>query len=552
VSRALTGLSGLSGLHGSSLTQPSVITTMTVGVPGGQQPNLVVRDITNGWDLYTRNPDTVYDYAASCCKLMTILLAYENHSADWVAGTVTMNAQDVTQPLTGVGITLDSMGFASGDVITWQGAGYGLLLASSTECCRVIARTVGDALYVAAGSTGTQGETRFVERMNARAAELGMTNTTFENPYGASASGGVNRNRITARDLTTVCKAAFANSALRTIAQTPSFGIGVTGGRTTTLTAVNYNRFVNGPTNNQQSASDPAVKGGKNGVWTIPGESIFAYSLSQVWTSPAGYELVITTLGSKSLNCLMFDQRGLIAQLVKDFAYLTTGVSTGTDASLSSVKCLVGSDGSIVDESASARTMTATGVTVGTGVIAGSTGSASFAAVTNKLQAADSATLQVASSDATIEQWFSGTAGAVASEILFFCKADTGQREWLCEDFSGQLQIFASSDLANWNSSAVCLSMTADERATLYNGAPHHVALVRASGVWAMYLDGERFGNTVSIATTPDGTAPLMIGSYPSADVAWLGRIDDFRFTLGVARYTAQMVVVSPRKLPRS
>jgi D-alanyl-D-alanine carboxypeptidase (penicillin-binding protein 5/6) len=189
---------------------PTVITSFPIGVPTGQQPNVHVRDTTNGYDLYTLNADAVYEFSGSSTKLMTVLLLLDYKSTVLDTEFTTITSGDVTQPMPP--FSLNMAGFQAGDVISLRGLLAGVLLPSGTDACQAIARVIGNFIYAQAGNTGNQGAVRFVEQMNIRAAGLGMTNTTFRNEYGGSKTFGpdVVRNEISARDLSTVCTAALA------------------------------------------------------------------------------------------------------------------------------------------------------------------------------------------------------------------------------------------------------------------------------------------------------------------------------------------------------
>lgn len=515
-------------------TSYAVIRNPIVGDPVGQKPTVHVRDITNGRDLYDRDADSISEYPASCCKLMTLLLAREYHAADWTTGTVTVTTADITQP---VGYTTDMAGFANGDVVTWESLAHALLLPSGADACNAIARTIGTELYVAAGSTGNTGVTRFEERMNERAAELGLTNTVFVTPFGGSKTGSTVRSKMSARDLSTLCVLAM-DSVCRAIAQKPTYGIPITGGRTTTLTVTMYNRFINGPSLNQQGVSDPSCKGGKNGVWIDSGNY---HNLTQIWTTPSGVELVITTMGSQSIWSQSLDQHGLIAQAYLDFAYLTDNADIGTDASIANVKWLVsGSPGT--DESSVARTITKTSSGVGNPLVQGSTKCIVHNQVGDELYIADAADLTIGSGNMTAELVFAGFDWGIENLFLFRGGAS---KEW-CFNYNSQtFNLYASSDGTNWVSGAA-LSVPGTDYKVFFNGAPRRLAVVKNSSTWALYIDGERMTGTITVGTAFNATTPLYAGYQMD------GRLDDIRVTIGTARYTANMVPFVPRKFPRS
>lgn len=530
---------------------PTVNTSPIVGYSGGQTRYVHVRDVSNGYDLYTSGANTSFSYFASLTKMMTVLLVMEYKSSVLDSETVTLDATDVAQPYSG--ISESDAGFINGDTTTFRGLLYGILLPSGFDACQAAARIVGDYIYAQAGNTGTSGRTRFIERMNARAAELGMSSTTFYDAFGNGTDANVpNANVSTARDLSLVCKSMMDYPDVRTIARTPTFGVAVGGSSARTITMTGYNRFINGPTNNQSGVSDSTVLGGKNGTWVIGGSKHF--NLSQLWRSPNGTEVVFTVLNATTIYELMLDVRGLMYTIVKDFPYLDDSAIPG-DSSYASVKLLVGFDGSIVDESAVGRTLTTNSVTVGNPLIykADTSGGGVYNDAGDYITAADAADLRVGSGDMTVEGWFSGDGTHTpASEFVFFAKAEhtpSVNREYLVEVFNNSIELFASADGTNWQF-FIGYTMEAAETNTFFNGAPRHVALVKSGTTWALYVNGERFANTLSFDAVGT-TAKAVIGYYASA-ASFIGGTDDFRITMGVARYTPAMVTLDPRRFPRS
>jgi len=73
----------------------------------------------------------------------------------------------------------------------------------------------------------------------------------------------------------------------------------------------------------------------------------------------------------------------------------------------------------------------------------------------------------------------------------------------------------------------------------------HHAALVRASGVWSLYLDGSRIGTSSNQGSSDvGGTDPLNIGFTASGGQYWDGNISYARISKGLARYTGASFAV--------
>lgn len=524
------------------------MTSIPVGVPSGQATNVYVKDLTNSIVLYDVNASTPINYPASCTKMMTVLLCIEYHRSDFTTGTVTLNSADTTNPYPG--FSLSTAGFNAGDVITWEGLCYGAVLPSGFDACQAIARAIGDELYAAAGNTGTSGMTRFIERMNARAVEFGFTDCTYFDPFGGSQSGATIRNVLSAKLLGRVFEETMKYSEIRTICGTIQHGVVITGPNARTQTLTNVVSFINGPTLNPSLIKDPAVIAAKTGDWNSDQSW---HNIVMLWQAPAGQEILISTVGSITDYARTLDVRGIMNMLPIHFPYLGVADS-GTDSAFSNVKILVGADGSVVDEGPVGRSLTFSG-TIGDPIAFGSTGSALFTNIANGITAADSPDLQVGSSDMTVELWFAANGsppGAVASnEYIFFGKLGNGtQREWTINAFGGTLNLFVSGDGNNWGSTTLINFGSAT--GTFFNGAPHHLALVKSGGTWAAYLDGERFPAQITgVPSAVDTTSAVTVG-MPISSLAPLGRVDEFRFTIGTARYTANMVSILNRKFPRS
>jgi hypothetical protein len=68
----------------------------------------------------------------------------------------------------------------------------------------------------------------------------------------------------------------------------------------------------------------------------------------------------------------------------------------------------------------------------------------------------------------------------------------------------------------------------------------HHIALVRNSGTWTLYIDGTSAGTSTTGGTYNfANTSDFRFGENLSGSYDWKGYIQDPRFTLGLARYTS-------------
>lgn len=515
------------------------ITSFPVG-DASQRPMVHVFDTTTSRTLYEMNADVQSDMPGSVVKLMTAYLAI-NLAVIELTNTIEFVASDVAQPIGGITVTM--AGFQAGDIATLEDVLYGLFLPSGADACQAIARIYGAAIL---GGEPTEDDSRaaFVAYMNTKAAELTVEGV-FTDAFGGSRTGATIRNTLSARDMTKLLMAAFGSADLRTIAGTPQRIINA-GGRS--ITVDNYSPYINGPYFNRSLIKQTDVIGGKNGVWEI--DSRWNHNCVLMWSPNGGNnEIIISTLQSKHPFASILDQRGMMAMIIRDWSYLTD-YSTDTDPSWSSVKILVDVVGGVItDHSTVARTTTLVSVTSGTPVNA-SPGSAVFNSTTDSVSFADATDLTVASQDMTVEEWYAGSgASAPGSEYVFFAKWLPGQVEWLLDYNGGIFQLFASS---NGSGVTVGAAINTDPfyRDVFFNGAPRHIAITKVGAVWACYLCGERMVGTITQDAIFDGIAPVTIG-LAAATATPLGKVSDFRLTMGVARYTANMETIDSRPFPK-
>lgn len=133
---------------------------------------------------------------ASTTKIMTALLALE-------AGQELGNpVVEITEEM--VAVEGSSMGLLPGDRVTLEGLAAGMLLASGNDAAN------GAALYLD-GSLE-----QFAERMNARAADLGMEDTWFVTPSGLDGVSPEGREHVsTAYDMALLAQEALKNPSFQ-------------------------------------------------------------------------------------------------------------------------------------------------------------------------------------------------------------------------------------------------------------------------------------------------------------------------------------------------
>ncbi len=150
----------------------------------------VLLEATTGQVIFEKN---AYEKRpmASTTKIMTTLLCLESGQLD-EPFLVDTNA---------IHVEGSSMGLQEGDIVTKRALCYGMLLPSGNDAANAAAVAV-------AGDTE-----RFAERMNARAAEIGMTRTCFVTPSGLDAPG----HGASAHDMALLAREALKNPDFRAI-----------------------------------------------------------------------------------------------------------------------------------------------------------------------------------------------------------------------------------------------------------------------------------------------------------------------------------------------
>lgn len=194
----------------------SVLTALVLICPpvqavGTHASCAVLMDAESGRVLYEHDPHQPR-LIASITKLLTALVAVEE-------------GPDLDQVVKvkreWLGSEGSSIYLKEGEEITLRGLLYGLILQSGNDAAMAIAcHTAGSA-------------EAFVERMNARAAQLGMKNSSFANPSGLNDDNHYS----TAYDMALLAQACLKNETVADICATRSITIGK-------RTFVNHNKLL--------------------------------------------------------------------------------------------------------------------------------------------------------------------------------------------------------------------------------------------------------------------------------------------------------------------
>lgn len=211
-------------------------------------PAAVIYDVDAGQMLFGRGVHQRRP-PASLTKIATALVALRRLE---LAQRVTVGSEVAVEGM--------RIGLTPGDTVSVEALLYGTLLNSGNDAAAALA-------VAAAGS-----QERFVEDMNALAAELGLQDTHFANPHGLDAEGHYS----SAYDLVLLAKAALANPTFVAIVAMPAKELEGWQFRTT----------------NQLLGAYPGVDGVKTGTTDTAGECLVASATRQ------GHRVITVVLGS--------------------------------------------------------------------------------------------------------------------------------------------------------------------------------------------------------------------------------------------------------------
>jgi serine-type D-Ala-D-Ala carboxypeptidase (penicillin-binding protein 5/6) len=183
-----------------------------LAVPHTRAASVLVQDARTGEVLYEKNADA-QRAAASTQKLLTALIVAEEGYLD---RRVTVQTVDtLAEPV--------RLNIKSGDTYQRIDLLRALLVKSPNDVARCLARDNAGSIEL------------FAQKMNARARALGATHSNFVNPNGLPMPDQYS----TARDLSIIARAAYANPTIRSIVCLPQLVFRYANGRTRQLENTN-------------------------------------------------------------------------------------------------------------------------------------------------------------------------------------------------------------------------------------------------------------------------------------------------------------------------
>ena len=220
--------------------------------PETLSPSVILMEESTGTILYEKNSDEAH-YPASITKIMTTLLALENGN---LSDMVTFS-DDAINNTEGSGIARDY-----GEQMTLEQCLYGVMLESANECAYAVAEHVGGTVE------------NFVDMMNAKAKELGCTNTHFANPHGLQDEN----HYTTAHDMALIAQAAYQNETFRIIIGTKMYTIPPTNKHAEETVLRNHHDMLCTYHNANRKYLYPYCVGGKTGYTATANSTLVTYA----------------------------------------------------------------------------------------------------------------------------------------------------------------------------------------------------------------------------------------------------------------------------------
>ena len=160
-------------------------------------PSAILMDAATGTVLYEKNADEKLP-PASVTKIMTLLLVMEALDSGRIGWDDMVTASEVAAAKGGSQVYLEV-----GEQMSMDEMLKSVVVSSANDCATALAEHV-------AGS-----EAAFVEKMNARAAELGMENTHFVNCTGLDDGENASEHLTTARDIAIMSRELLTHEEIK-------------------------------------------------------------------------------------------------------------------------------------------------------------------------------------------------------------------------------------------------------------------------------------------------------------------------------------------------
>lgn len=262
-------------------------------------PCAAVIEINSGAVLYEKNYDEV-NYPASITKIMTTLLVLEHCTMDEIVtfsdDAINLNQGDTSH------IARDY-----GEEMTIEQCVYAIMLESANECSYAVAEHVGQKL---GGDYRT-----FIDLMNQRAAEIGCTNTHFNNSNGLPDPD----HWTSAHDMALISAEAYKNDLFREIVGSRSYQIPTTNKHDTITPLNNHHAMISNYKTTKYLYE--YCTGGKTGYTQVSGSTLVTFAEKD------GLSLVCVVMRTNSTDQYL-DTRTLMDYCFQNFQVFSVAENT--------------------------------------------------------------------------------------------------------------------------------------------------------------------------------------------------------------------------------
>lgn len=241
----------------------------------------LVYNATLGKVMYEFNSN-VETKVASMTKIMTAIIVIENNED--LNKIITIKDEDLRDMY-----EYATAGFQAGQEVSIKELLYGILLPSGSDAVNAAVRVT------------TDNEDEFVELMNKKVSELGLTNTNFSNPIGKD-----DGNYSTAYDIAKIMEYCLKNETFKEIISTDMYYID------------RYDIQINGPLYKMDNKYDmdlSIIKGGKNGYTYLARYSLVSYGEKD------GIELIVVSNGANNFKEVFTDTTKLYNYYFDNYGY---------------------------------------------------------------------------------------------------------------------------------------------------------------------------------------------------------------------------------------